>query len=99
MKRDPLRREGMNGDISQYRDPLTGLVDNMTLNEYHNAARYKHLWEKQGDKVVFRNIWNKGSRMKNCMDFWCRRQRAVVAKAIEETFEDNTQGRDTEKNV
>jgi len=54
---------------------------NLTTNEMINAARYTHFWQEvqlpTGQKrTAFRNPFNKGSVLTNCMDFWWKRQRS-----------------------
>lgn len=53
---------------------------NLTTNEMINASRYTHFWQEvklpTGQKrTTFRNPFNKGSTLKNCIDFWWKRQR------------------------
>jgi len=53
---------------------------NLTTNEMINVGRYKHFWDQAEDsrgqkKRVFRNPFNKGSVLGNCLDFWWTRRR------------------------
>jgi ankyrin repeat protein len=53
---------------------------NLTTNEMMNAGRYEHFWTSVGTgfrmQKVYRNPFNKGNMMKNCLDFWWTRRRA-----------------------
>mmetsp|Transcript_45312 Transcript_45312/g.81928 ORF Transcript_45312/g.81928 Transcript_45312/m.81928 type:complete len:278 (+) Transcript_45312:3-836(+) len=49
---------------------------NMTTNEMINAFRYDHFWVQTENQRVFRNPFNKGHCVWNCVDFWCTRRRS-----------------------
>eukprot|EP00931_Biecheleriopsis_adriatica_P121411 TRINITY_DN96495_c0_g1_i1.p1 TRINITY_DN96495_c0_g1~~TRINITY_DN96495_c0_g1_i1.p1 ORF type:complete len:557 (-),score=118.52 TRINITY_DN96495_c0_g1_i1:17-1687(-) len=59
---------------------------NLTTNEMMNLQRYSHFWtEAPGDpKKVFRNPFDKGSKLKNCLDFWWLRQRGETLASLQE---------------
>ncbi|CAK0831550.1 unnamed protein product, partial [Prorocentrum cordatum] len=59
---------------------------NLTTNEMMNMHRYGHFWTVQelapGRRTkMFRNPFDKGSTLKNCMDFWWLRRRSDQAPA------------------
>jgi len=46
---------------------------NLTTNESFNVMRYEHLWIEQPmhpEKKLYANVWDQGSRSKNCFVFW-----------------------------
>jgi len=54
---------------------------NLTTNEMMNAHRYKHFWKEVDvgtgvPRKTFKNIFNKGSMIANCVDFWFTRRRS-----------------------
>jgi hypothetical protein len=52
---------------------------NLLTNEMMNMGRYDHFKITQGGMHVgFFNPFNKGSTMKNCLDFWWFRRRSVM---------------------
>jgi len=52
---------------------------NLTTNEMINVSRYRHFWEEIDTggqkKRKFKNPFNKGSAVSNCIDFWWTRRR------------------------
>lgn len=62
---------------------------NMTTNEMMNKDRYQHFWqevnqEKGVIRKVFRNPFDKGSTLKNCLDFWWYRRRSAMNLGLRE---------------
>eukprot|EP00439_Symbiodinium_sp_Y106_P009671 s7141_g1.t1 len=62
---------------------------NMTTNEMMNKDRYQHFWqevsqEKGVIRKVFRNPFDKGSALKNCLDFWWYRRRSAMNLGLRE---------------
>eukprot|EP00747_Dinoflagellata_sp_TGD_P212354 gnl/TRDRNA2_/TRDRNA2_85451_c0_seq4.p1 gnl/TRDRNA2_/TRDRNA2_85451_c0~~gnl/TRDRNA2_/TRDRNA2_85451_c0_seq4.p1 ORF type:complete len:639 (-),score=116.20 gnl/TRDRNA2_/TRDRNA2_85451_c0_seq4:41-1921(-) len=60
---------------------------NLTTNEMLNAGRYEHFWTtvpKGGNTVVreYRNPFNKGSALKNILDFWWFQKRAEMGPSM-----------------
>merc|ERR1719263_571920 len=54
---------------------------NLTTNEMMNAGRYEWFWTPVSTapgrmQKAYRNPFNKGGALKNCMDFWWTRRRA-----------------------
>lgn len=53
---------------------------NLTTNEMMNANRYEHFWVTSTTagrmQKMFRNPFNKGSRVMNCLDFWWKLERS-----------------------
>ena len=47
---------------------LVLVSQNLTVNELVNMRRYQHFWT--GTQSTFFNPFNKGSILKNCLDFW-----------------------------
>lgn len=56
---------------------------NMTTNEMINAFRYDHFWVDRFEQRVFRNPFNKGNCIWNCVDFWWTRRRSESTVNIE----------------
>jgi len=59
---------------------------NITTNEVMNAHRYQHMWVQKAIQpglmhTEFRNPFDKGSPIKNCLDFWWFRRRSVMMAA------------------
>ncbi|CAJ1433893.1 unnamed protein product, partial [Effrenium voratum] len=53
---------------------------NLTTNEEINLRRYDHFWQVkdgQEENKVYKNPFNKGSYLRNCMDFWWFRRRSL----------------------
>jgi len=56
---------------------------NLTTNEAMNAQRYEHFWVTAAVapgrmQKMYRNPFNKGGALKNCLDFWWFRSRSTV---------------------
>merc|ERR1711957_67933 len=52
---------------------------NLTTNEMMNMSRYDHFKVlHQGMTVGFFNPFHKGSKLKNCLDFWWSRNRTDI---------------------
>lgn len=64
-----------------YQSRLIGM--NLTTNEMMNAHRYEHFWVTANVmpgrmQKMYRNPFNKGSIVMNCLDFWWFRSRSAV---------------------
>lgn len=57
------------------------VATNMTTNEMMNAHRYEHFWITNGMTKAFRNPFDKGGKVRNCLDFFWYKNRGLKGPA------------------